>query len=304
MGVNGVNGGAGGTDGAGRAGAEGVDTAEEPGWEVEPGDESGAAVVATVGRQIRLWREVKGLRAADLGDLIGYGEDLVRKVERGARIPRPEFLDKVDGAVGAGGLIAAMKRDVEEVRYPKQVRDLAKMEARAVEFCLYSNFNVHGLLQTDEFSRAIMRTWRPAYGPEELDRYLAARRGRRAVLQKSPAPEFSFIQEEVSLRRPVGGRMVLRRQLEHLLEVGELPHVEIQVMPTERADHPGTGGRIAILKFEDGTAVGRMDGDFGGRPVSDPKRLRILDLRYGIIRSKALTPAESRDFIEQLLGET
>lgn len=98
--------------------------------------------------------------------------------------------------------------------------------------------------------------------------------------------------------------MVLRRQLEHLLEVSELPHVEIQVMPTDRADHPATGGRIAVLKFGDGTAVGRMDGDFGGRPVSDLKRLRILDLRYGIIRSKALTPAESRDFIEQLLGET
>ncbi|MGW5774928.1 helix-turn-helix domain-containing protein [Streptomyces sp. NPDC003863] len=277
---------------------------EDAGWEVEPGDESGAAVVAAVGRQMKLWRESKGLSAVEFGALIGYGEDLIRKIERGARIPRPEYLDKADGAVGAGGLISAMKRDVEEVRYPKQVRDLKKLEARAVEFCMYSNFDVHGLLQTEEFSRAILRTWRPAYGQEELERYLAARVARRSVLEKSPAPEFSFIQEEVSLRRPIGGRMVLRRQLEHLLEVAELPHVEIQVMPTERADHPVTGGRLAILKFGDGTAVGRMDGDFGGRPVSDLKRLRILELRYGIIRSKALTPAESRDFIEQLLGET
>ncbi|MEU6977398.1 helix-turn-helix transcriptional regulator [Streptomyces sp. NPDC046371] len=277
---------------------------EDAGWEVEPGDESGAAVVAAVGRQLKLWREAKGLGAVELGERIGYGEDLVRKVERGARIPRPEFLDRSDEVLSAGGLISAMKKDVEEVRYPKQVRDLAKLEARAVEFCLYSNFNVHGLLQTEEFSRAIMRTWRPAYGPAELERYLAARVARRSVLEKDPAPEFSFIQEEVSLRRPIGGRMVLRRQLEHLLEVSELPHVEIQVMPTDRADHPATGGRIAVLKFGDGTAVGRMDGDFGGRPVSDLKRLRILDLRYGIIRSKALTPAESRDFIEQLLGET
>ncbi|MFE7552693.1 helix-turn-helix domain-containing protein [Streptomyces gardneri] len=277
---------------------------EDTGWEVDPGDEPGAAVVATVGRQIRLWRESKGLRPAEFGELIGYSEDLIRKVERGDRIPRPEFLDKADGALGAGGLIAGMRNDLMEVRYPKKVRDLAKLEGRAVEFCMYSNFDVHGLLQTEEFSRAILRTWRPAYGPEELERFLSARVARRSVLEKTPAPEFSFVQEEVSLRRPIGGRMVLRRQLEHLLEVGELPNVEIQVMPTERADHPATGGRIALLKFGDGTAVGRMDGDFGGRPVSDLKRLRILDLRYGIIRSKALTPAESRDFIEQLLGET
>ena len=277
---------------------------DDSGWEIDPGDESGKAVLATVGRQIRMWRESKGVRVADFGDLTGYSEDMIRKIERGDRIPRAEFLDDSDRVLGANGLIAAMKGDVAEVRYPKQVRDLAKLENRAVEFCMYSNFDVHGLLQTEEFSRAILRTWRPAYGQEELERYLSARVARRSVLEKNPAPEFSFVQEEVSLRRPIGGRMVLRRQLEHLLEVSELPSVDIQVMPTERADHPATGGRIALLKFGDGTAVGRMDGDFGGRPVSDLKRLRMLELRYGIIRSKALTPAESRDFIEQLLGET
>ncbi|MGO4629912.1 helix-turn-helix domain-containing protein [Streptomyces sp. 2RAF24] len=277
---------------------------EDAGWEVEPGDESGAAVVAAVGRQLKLWREAKGLGAVEFGERIGYGEDLVRKVERGARIPRPEYLDKADQVTGAGGIISAMKKDIEEVRYPKRLRSLAKLEAQAVEFCMYSNFNVHGLLQTEEFSRALLKTYRPAYEPEELERYVLARVRRRAVLEKVPGPEFSFVQEESTLKQPIGGKMVLRRQLEHLLEVSELPNVEIQVMPTERADHPGTAGRIALLKFGDGSAVGRTDGDYGGRPVSDLKRLRILELRYGIIRSKALTPVESRDFIEQLLGET
>ncbi|GHJ92997.1 transcriptional regulator [Streptomyces sp. NE5-10] len=277
---------------------------EDAGWEVDPGDEPGKAILATVGRQLKTWREAKGLSAARFGELTGYGEDMIRKLERGDRIPRPEFLDRADTVLDANGLVAEMRQDIAEVRYPKPIRDLAKLEGRAVEFCLYSNANIHGLLQTDEFSRALLQTWRPSYSPAEIERYAMARESRRSVLEKSPAPEFSFIQEEVSLRRPIGGRMVLRRQLERLLEVGELPHVEIQVMPTEHADHPGTAGRIALLKFEDGSAAGRMDGDFGGRPVTDPKRLRLLDLRYGIIRSKALTPAESRDFIEQLLGET
>ncbi|MFF3317242.1 helix-turn-helix domain-containing protein [Streptomyces sp. NPDC003035] len=287
-------------------GVDGVDSAgtEEPGWEVDPEDESGAAVVATVGRQIKLWRETKGLRAAEFGDLVGYGEDMIRKIERGARIPRPEFLDKVDHVLGAGGLVAAMKKDVVEVRYPKKVRDLKRLEARAVEFCLYGTHNINGLLQTEEFAHALLRTWRPAYGPEELERLLAARMARQSIFDRSPGPEFSFVQEETTLRRPIGGRMVLRRQLERLLEVGELPNVEIQVMPTAHAGHPGTAGLIEVLKFGDGTAVGRADGDFNGRPVSDPKRLRILELRYGIIRAQALTPGESRAFIEQLLGET
>jgi hypothetical protein len=63
-------------------------------------------------------------------------------------------------------------------------------------------------------------------------------------------------------------------------------------------------GKIEVLKFADGTAVGRSDGAFNGRPTSDPKELRILELRYGTIRAQALTPGESLAFIEQLLGET
>lgn len=127
---------------------------------------------------------------------------------------------------------------------------------------------------------------------------------RKAVFERVPAPELSFVQEEVTLRRPVGGKMVLRRQLEHLLQVAQLRHVEIQVMPTTRGDHPGTGGRIQVLKFVDGTAVGRADDEFGNRPVSDLRQLRILELRYGIIRAEALTAGESLAFVEQLLGET
>ena len=98
--------------------------------------------------------------------------------------------------------------------------------------------------------------------------------------------------------------MVRRQQFERLLEVGRLNNVTLQVMLSESEAHPGLGGRIELLKFEDGTAVGRSDGAFNGRPTSEPKQLRILELRYGIIRAQALTPRESTAFIEQLLGET
>ncbi|MFE7039214.1 helix-turn-helix domain-containing protein [Streptomyces atratus] len=277
---------------------------DEPGWEVDPDDESGAAVVATVGRQLRLRREAAGMRAAEFGVAIGYGEDQVYKVEAGKRIPRPEYLDRADEVLGAGGLITAMKKDVAEVRYPKKIRDLARMEAKAVELLSYGSHAMHGLLQTEAHARALLRTRRPAYSVSELERMLAARMARQSIFDRSPAPELSFVLEEVTLRRPFGGTMVQRQQLERLLEVGQMRNVEIQVMPTNRWDHPGTGGRIQVLKFDDGSAVGRIDDEYGGRPVSGPKQLRVLELRYGIIRAEALTSRESMDFIEQVLGET
>ncbi|MFB6813638.1 helix-turn-helix domain-containing protein [Streptomyces sp. NPDC056347] len=278
--------------------------ADELGWEVDPDDESGVAVVAAVGRQLKAWREAAGMRAGDFGALVGYGEDLIYKVEGGRRIPRPELLDKADEVLGARGKLAAMKKDVAEVRYPKKIRELAKLEKRAVEMGLYSNHSIHGLLQTPEYARALFEMRRPAYSHDEVERVLAARMARKAVFERSPMPTLSFVQEEVTLCRPIGGTMVLRRQLERLLDIGQLRNVEIQVMPTDREDHAGMDGGVEVLKFEDGTAVGRSDGAFAGRPVFDPKQLRILELRYGMIRAQALAPRESLAFIEQLLGET
>ncbi|MFI6690219.1 helix-turn-helix domain-containing protein [Streptomyces sp. NPDC050433] len=283
--------------------AEGAET-DEPGWEVDPDDESGAAVVATVGRQLRLRREAAGLRAAEFGQAIGYGEDLVYKVESGTRIPRQEYLDKADKVLRAEGMISAMKQDVAEVRYPKRVRDLARLEARAVELLSYGSHNLHGLLQTQEYARALIETRRPAYSSDEVARMVAGRMARQSIFERSPAPELSFVQEEVTLRRPIGGRMVLHRQLQRLLEVSRLRNVEVQIMPTDREDNAGMGGESQVLKFADGSAVGRGEGVFAGRPVADPKQLRILELRYGIIRAQALNPRESRAFIERLLGET
>ncbi|MEV6179628.1 helix-turn-helix transcriptional regulator [Streptomyces sp. NPDC052016] len=278
--------------------------ADEPGWEVDPDDEWGVAVVATVGRQLKLRREAVGMRAAEFGAAVGYGEDLVYKIESGKRIPRPEYLDKADEVLGAGGLLSAMKKDVEKVQYPKKVRRIAELEAKAVELQLYDPLNIHGLLQTPEYGRGLLLMRRPAYTEAEVERFIAARVARKAIFERDPAPELSFVLEEWTLRRPLGGKQALRRQLEHLLETGQERSVELQVMPMDREEHAGVAGGIEVLKFEDGSAVGRSPAVANGRPVSEPKHLRILELRYGIIRAQALTPRESLAFIDRLLGET
>ncbi|NUQ96989.1 MAG: helix-turn-helix transcriptional regulator [Streptomyces sp.] len=278
--------------------------ADEPGWEVDPDDAWGVAVIETVGRQLRLRREAVGMRAAEFGEAVGYGEDMVYKIEGGKRIPRQDYLIDADRVLNAGGLIAAAWEDVKKVRYPKKVREIAKLEGQAVELGVYVGLSLHGLLQTPEHARALFEAWQPAYSPEEAERRVAARMSRKAIFERLPAPALSFVQEEATLRRPVGGTMVWRRQLEHLLEVGQLRNVTLQVMPTNSEAHPGLSGKIEVLKFPDGTAVGRSDGAYNGRPTSDPKELRVLELRYGTIRAQALTPRESLAFIEQLLGET
>ncbi|GHJ00694.1 helix-turn-helix domain-containing protein [Streptomyces olivaceus] len=277
---------------------------DEPGWEVDQDDDWALAVIATVGRQLRLRREAVEMRVGDYAAAVGYGEDLVYKIESGKRIPRPEYLDTADEVLNAGGLVAAMKEDVKKVRYPKRVRDLAQMEARAVEIGLYVCHSISGLLQTPDHARAVFESRQPAYSQDEVERMVGARVARQSVFQRDPAPTLSFVLEEAPLRRPLGGTMVWRGQLEHLLEVARLRCVTLQVMPTHREVHPGLDGKIELLKFEDGSAVARCEGAFNGRPVSDTRQLRIAELRYGTIRAQALPPRESLVFIEELLGET
>ncbi|MET8812323.1 helix-turn-helix transcriptional regulator [Streptomyces sp. NPDC004549] len=276
---------------------------DESGWEVEPDDEWGAAVIATVGRQLKLRREAAGMRAAEFGAAIGYGEDLVYKIESGKRIPRREYLDRADELLKANGLISAAWEDVKKVRYPRKVRELGKLESQAVEIGVYECNIIAGLLQTPEHARALFEAAQPPYSRDDVERMVAARMARQSVFDRNPAPPIHFVLEEAPLRRQVGGTMAWRRQLEHLLEVASLHNVTLQVMRTNTEAHPGLDGRIELLKFEDGSAMGRSDGAFNGRPTLDPKQLRVLELRYGTIRAQALSPGESLAFVEQLLGE-
>ncbi|QNP75911.1 helix-turn-helix transcriptional regulator [Streptomyces roseirectus] len=277
--------------------------ADEQGWEVDPDDEWGLAVLVSVGRQLKLRREAKKMRVPEFAKAIGYSEDMVYKIEAGSRIPKQVYLDRADRILDAGGLVSAMWEDVEKVRYPKKVRDLGDLESKATDLLLYDPLNIHGLLQTPEYARALLMMRRPAYTDAEVERFLAARMARKSVFERAQPLELSFILEEWTLRRALGGREVRARQLEHLLELGKLRNVEIQMMPMNLEEHAGTAGGIELLKFKDGSAKGRSPEVANGRPVDDPKHIRILETRYGIIRSQALTPRETTAHIEQLLGE-
>ncbi|MEU6479974.1 helix-turn-helix transcriptional regulator [Streptomyces sp. NPDC047017] len=272
--------------------------------EVTWGDEETAAVLRTVGRVIKKCRERMGLTQAELGLAIGYSEEQVSAVERGRRAPKLQFLKEAERVLDAGGVIIALQQDVEEVRYPKRIRDLRNLEAQAVEICCYADAVIHGLLQTPDYAQALYSSRRPVFSEEEVERLVTARMARHEIFDRQPMPVLSFVLEEVALLRPLGGRMVMRNQLEHLLEVGQRRNVEIQVMPTNCDDHAGLAGSIQLMRLHEGNTVAHTEAQLTSHLMSHPKQVQIVDARYGIIRSRALTPRKSLAFIEKVLGET
>lgn len=265
--------------------------------------DDGAGFLRCFGQQVRLLRERAGLTRAELGTLLGYGEDQIASVELGRRIPKPELIDKADTVLNAGGLLRAMKGEVERARYPAFFRDAARLEAEAVELQTYDTHVVNGLLQTEEYTRALLAMRRPLLDEETIEQRVAARLARQNLSAKWPAPLFSFAMEESVLLRRLGGIAVMRGQLEQILLLGQKRNVEVQVMPLDREDNAGVDGGFTLFTRKEGEQIGYLETQGRSTLVSDREEVRALAARYGIIRAQALTPRESLAYVEKLLGE-
>lgn len=269
----------------------------------QPENEVGTGMLSVFGRQLKLFRERAGMDRARFGSLTGYSASTIAAFEQGRRIPPPRFIDQADEALEAGGVLCASKEEVARAQYPAFFRDAAKLEAEAVELHVYDTHVVNGLLQTENYTRALMGMRRPLLDEATIEQRVAARLARQEIFDRWPSPLLSFVMEEPVIRRPLGGEQVWRGQLEQLLLLGQKRNVELQVMPLEREDNAGVDGAFTLLMPRQGTPVGYLEVQGRSTLVTEREALHALSARYGIIRAQALTPRESLAFVEKLLGE-
>jgi len=268
-----------------------------------PEDEPGSSVVAAFGRQLKLLRVRAGLDRAAFGKLVGYAAESVASIEQGRRIPQPRFVDRADEVLDAGGVLKALKEVLARAQYPAFFRDMARLEAEAVELCAYDTHMVNGLLQTEDFTRAVLAMRRPLLDEETIELRVAARLARQEIFSRWPAPLLSFVMEESVLRRRIGGKAVLRGQLEQILLLGHKRNVEVQVMPLDREDNAGVDGPFTVTARKGGEQFVYTEVQGHSNLLTDREGTQLAAARYGIIRSQALSPRETLEFIEKLLGE-
>ncbi|MGW6681972.1 helix-turn-helix domain-containing protein [[Kitasatospora] papulosa] len=273
------------------------------GASAQPEGKAENGVAVAFGRQLKLLRVRAGLERVEFGKRVGYAAQSVASFEQGRRIPQPEFIDKADRVLDAGGLLVALKDELARSQYPAFFRDAARLEAEALELFLYAVSAVPGLLQTEEYTRALLVMRRPLLDEDTIEQRVLSRIARQQVLNRWPAPLISFVIEEAVLRRPFGGNSVLRGVLEQILLVGRQRSVEIQVMPTVREDNAGLDGPFTLITRRSGEQLAYLEVQGRSILLTDRDEVRSVAARYGIIRSQALTPQESLVFIEKLLGE-
>ncbi|MFE1837146.1 helix-turn-helix domain-containing protein [Streptomyces sviceus] len=268
-----------------------------------------AGLFVALGKMVKFLRERKGLTQKEFGELVGYGPDAVSSMERGVRTLRPEVLIKADELLDAGGLLKEVLPEVEEAmaktrtRHPEWYRNYAGLEAEAVSLYDYSTMGVLGLLQTEDYARAVFTQRHPPLDEETIEKRVADRLSRQQLFEKWPPPECSFVIEQAVLERPIGGPAVHAGQLRRLLHIGRMRNVQLQVMPTGRTEHPCLDNSFTLLTPKGKEQVVYMESQGYPRLITDREEVRILAARYGIIRAQALNPHESLDFIEKMLEE-
>lgn len=291
------SGGGGGSRDNGGSGGSGADGGSGDN-EVEPD-----ADLTNFGDTVKAFRRRAGLTQEQLGPLIRYSVQYIGSVEQGRRHPSTKFVDRVEERLDAFGVIRIAAKQLQRRRgLAKWFRLWAELEERAIALNTYECRSVPGLLQTEAYARAQIRDVPPLPTPEDAEARVVRRLGRQALLRVTPFIAFSFIIEQSVIERQTGGPEVTRELIDHLLECGRLPNVDVQIMPRVSPSHAGTDGPFRLLETEEHEWLGYTEGQQSGKVIYDPKDLSLLHQRYAKLRIQALNPADSVGLLMRMRG--
>lgn len=258
-----------------------------------------ASALDYFGSELRRLRIAAGLSQEQLGEIVNYTGALVGMVEVAKRCPSRDFAVRCDAALGGEGTLTRLWPLVSRSGLPSWFRDYAGLEAKAVEIRTYQAQVVHGLLQTEDYARAVLRPARP----EDLDGLTEARMKRQDILMRPCPPRLWMVLDEAALRRVVGGADVMRAQLLRLLAYREAPNVVVQVMPYSEGAHAGLNGSVTLMSFEELPDASYSEGYAGAQIVTSPNDVKVCEVQYDLVRAAALSPDASAALIAEILEE-
>jgi transcriptional regulator with XRE-family HTH domain len=251
------------------------------------------------GSEVRRAREAAGMSQTELGDLVPCDKATVSRIEAGLSQPDDAFARACDAAFprldGWFTRFHAGSRTWGEA-FPPAFRPFAACEAEAVALRWFEHSLVPGLLQTEDYARAVLET-HPNTTSTRVDERLAARLARQAVLDREDPPVFWVLLDEAVLRREIGSAMIMRKQLLHVVQMARRPNVTVQVIAGMGA-HPGLSGAFGIAEMSDRHTIVYLETVGNGQTVEDPGTAADVELLFDTLRTEACKGTESLAMIE------
>lgn len=259
-------------------------------------------------RELRRLREEKRLTIEQVADLAGgeWNPSTLGRWEKCDRRIRPadlrHLLDIYDVHGDQREALMTLAREARQRGWwqayadvlPSEYTSYIGLETEALETRTYQQQLIPGIVQTAEYARAVIQAARPDDDADQIERRVAVRLDRQKVLAPPNPMNLWAVIDEAAIRRVVGGRETMRRQLEHLAEIAERPGMQFQVLPFEAGAHPAMASSFVILGFKDPDPdVVYLDTGRSSLFVENGDDIAAYTLAFDHLRASAQSPSES-----------
>ncbi|WP_037560095.1 helix-turn-helix domain-containing protein [Spirillospora albida] len=247
------------------------------------------------GAEVRRLRKAAGLTQQELADLVNVTRSYITQIESGKARCRRDFALRLDRGLKSGTtLVEAWDELLESIKsdkYPEFFANFPKAEQTAIMLRAYEERIVHGLFQTERYARFLLQD----------EDAVKNRMRRQEILYRVPCPVVTVVMDESVLYREVGGKEVMREQLEFLLELSKRERVNIQIAPIRYIRN--VWATFVIATLPDQRQVVYTAKAYGGETSSRPDELALVNETMTVLQAEALNVHDTRERIRKVIGE-
>jgi Domain of unknown function (DUF5753)/Helix-turn-helix domain len=290
-------------------------TVSTPGGGSSVGDPTVLKIL--LGAQLRRLRETAGVTRDDAGYHIRASGSKISRLELG-RVSFKErdvsdLLDLYHVSGEQKDQLVQLTREANATPWWQKYREVVPdwfqvyvgLEEAATLIRVYEVQFVPGLLQTEEYARAVVMQGSPGLSPDEVDNRVNVRLGRQRLFGKENAPRLWAIVDEAALRRPMGGRDVLAGQVKRLMEAVSEPNITLQVMPFKYGGHGAEGGAFTIMRFPEADLPDMVYMEYltGAHYIDKPDEVEVYAAVMERLSVAGTSPEKTRDILADILKE-
>lgn len=270
-----------------------------------------------LGSALRRLREDAGLTTTEIAERLGWSHSKISRIET-AKTPVTaadvrDLLAHYEIASDEADVLVTLARDAKQRDWwhsysevlPEWFEVYLGLESEASRLSVYEAELVPGLLQTEDYATALLRSHPITKTPDETEQAVRLRRARQARLSGETPMVLDAVVNEGALRRLVGGANVMRGQLQHLATAAELPNVIVQVLPFTAGAHAGINGSFHVLEFPDpeDPRVVYVDNLTSSLYLERSRDVGQFRLAFEQLQASALSPGESALMIAKMAKE-
>jgi hypothetical protein len=291
-------------------------TVSTPGGGSSVGDPTVLKIL--LGAQLRRLRETAGVSRDDAGYHIRASGSKISRLELGRVSFKERDVSDLLDLYSVGGeqkdQLVQLTREANATPWWQKYREVVPdwfqvyvgLEEAATLIRVYEVQFVPGLLQTEEYARAVVLQGSPGLSADEVDNRVSVRLGRQRLFAKEEnAPRLWAIVDEAALRRPMGGRDVLAGQVKRLMEAVGESNITLQVMPFKYGGHGAEGGAFTIMRFPEADLPDMVYMEYltGAHYIDKPEEVEVYAAVMERLSVAGTSPEKTRDILADILKE-